>query len=81
MTCPVCGEQAKVCNSVADVESVARQRRCCKCRYVFYTYELETDEAFKRFSEMVSDRNRRYYVKRKEVQDEQNRSNQAACTD
>ena len=42
MTCPLCGGDTKVKDSIADAEGVYRQRRCKECSYIFYTEEKDS---------------------------------------
>lgn len=43
MICPVCGENTKVIDSRADVDSVNRKRECLSCKYRFLTVEIDED--------------------------------------
>ncbi len=50
MNCPVCAGKTTVTRTVADCESVHRERKCLECGYVFYTaeYEVDTPDEFNR---------------------------------
>ena len=44
MTCPLCGGDTKVKDSVADAEGVYRQRKCKECAFIFYTEETDAEQ-------------------------------------
>ena len=64
MTCPVCGAETQVVDSRADVDVVARKRKCVSCRYVFYTEEIETPGAQDEF-------NRIYLAYKKDLENDE----------
>lgn len=43
MTCPVCGGKTRVVDTVGDLESVYRIRKCLICLHVFGTIETECE--------------------------------------
>lgn len=45
MTCPLCGKKTKVIDTRASMDAIARKRICISCRYVFYTQEVEDEQA------------------------------------
>ena len=63
MTCPYCGENAPVVRSRKSADVVCRKRRCSKCKYVFYTEEVEV-ESHETFLELEQEYLKSLEVKR-----------------
>ncbi|MBE7039124.1 MAG: hypothetical protein E7398_00165 [Ruminococcaceae bacterium] len=62
MTCPVCGGNSKVCDSISDCEAVYRKRRCLECNHVWFTDEYESHG--RDYKKYASDRRQKYRCKR-----------------
>ncbi len=45
MTCPVCGEKTAVVDTVKDIDTIYRRRKCKNCGYYFFTVEEETNDS------------------------------------
>ena len=62
MTCPVCGGESRINDSISDCEAVYRKRKCLVCNYTWFTDEYESDgEYYRKYS---SARRRKYNHKR-----------------
>jgi transcriptional regulator NrdR family protein len=67
MKCPKCnGKTAVVCTE-NERRSVIRKRRCCKCRYVFYTKETESAEAHEAFKSLNKIRVAKYEAAKRKI--------------
>jgi transcriptional regulator NrdR family protein len=59
MTCPVCGGKTTVYDTLSDVDSVVRKRKCCDCKYFVYTMELEYENAYEDFKLLARERSKK----------------------
>lgn len=63
MTCPVCGGESRIYDTISDCEAVYRKRKCLDCNHVWFTDEYESDGEY--YRKYTSARRLKYYHKQK----------------